>query len=1106
MKRPRFTFGLLFWPFIFLIFFAATAGSQDGPHESVTIQLRWFHQFQFAGYYAAIEKGFYAHEGLHVSLREFEPGKDRISPVLEGKAQYGVADSALLKLRLQGKPVVILAQIFQHSPVALIALRESGIFSPGELVDKKVMIPLDDIGIAPIQAMFLETEGKTDRIAVVPHSYDHMDLIRGRVDAMVAYISNEPFKLKKKGVAVNIIDPRSYGIDFYGDNLFTTEKEINAHPDRVGKMIRATLKGWAYALSHKDEIIELIRQKYRPELDRDQLRYEAKVIDQMIVPDLIPIGDINPRRLERVVEIYHRLGMTETNSIPPGFLYDEGRGPVKLTAEERAWLDAHRVITLGGGIFPPLDDFNELKGRPEGIGSDYTELIGALLGIKFKYISDDWAKIQRMAKEKKIDGIRIMLRNKEREAYLNFTQPQTSIQYAIFLQKQSAPLRTLKGLSHKQVGVMGDTYSHSYLREHHPDIEVVPFKSIDDALFALIGGELDAVVASLTVAGIAADRLFITSLKVGATVSEMDTKLQIGVRKDWPQLVTILNKAIDAITPEQHREIKRKWITFDPEDLIESLKLSDKEKAWLAQDHTVRVRVANAEPYIFVRNGKPQGIAVELLSLISQRSGVKFRYIMPSPSFAEDLEKIARHEGPDLISTIMRTPQRETFLLFTKNYARAPRFIFTRHDSEFIRGMNDLSGKTVAVVNAFAVHRYLEKNHPEINLLIFKNVVDSLKAVSSGKVFAFIGDLKYAPLMITRLGLHNLKVAASSSLPDHVQAMATRNDWPELRSILNKGLDSLSEAEKTAVINKWTSIKVEYGIRPADILIWILIVVGAASGIVLLFVFWNRGLAKSVQERTFDLETSKKELEDEIDERKKAEQKLYEYQNRLKLLAAQLTVAEERERRSIAADLHDQIGQTMALARIQIAALRKAASENGMTAQLDELSDSMRQAAQDTQNLVFDLSSPLMNEIGLAAAVSEWLEEKVGKRYGLKTEFVDDGLRKPINNYERALLFRNVRELLTNAVKHAKANLVSVSIESADADLKIVVQDDGIGLDSPLVSPKGGVEGSFGLFSIQERMTDLGGALEIESEPGKGCKAILTMPLSVNDGEEGGTL
>ena len=152
-KRPALFFFFLCWAILPLVSFlsAHIACAQTPALEPVTIQLRWFHQFQFAGYYAAIEKGFYAEEGLDVSFREFEPGKDRIAPVLEGKAQYGVSGPSLLKMSAEWHPVVVLAQIFQHSPAVLITQRESGIFSPYELIDKKVMLPLDDIGSPPFR-------------------------------------------------------------------------------------------------------------------------------------------------------------------------------------------------------------------------------------------------------------------------------------------------------------------------------------------------------------------------------------------------------------------------------------------------------------------------------------------------------------------------------------------------------------------------------------------------------------------------------------------------------------------------------------------------------------------------------------------------------------------------------------------------------------------------------------------------------------------------------------------------------------------------------------------------------------------------------------------
>ncbi len=236
----------------------------------------------------------------------------------------------------------------------------------------------------------------------------------------------------------------------------------------------------------------------------------------------------------------------------------------------------------------------------------------------------------------------------------------------------------------------------------------------------------------------------------------------------------------------------------------------------------------------------------------------------------------------------------------------------------------------------------------------------------------------------------------------------------------------------------------------------------------------------------------------DITERKQEEQRLKEYQQRLRSLAFQLTIIEEKERRSIAADLHDLIGHSLALARMQLEAVLSASSKIETTLLIKDISKILLKAIQNTKKLMFELSSPFINEIGLAAAISEWLEDQIGKQHNLKTEFVDesdDAFRKTLNPDMRALLFRNVRELLTNVVKHARANMVSVHLTNKGARVKIVVRDDGVGFDPDAETGKEKPARGFGLFSIQERMHDLGGTFDIQSAPGKGCRVVLTAPL-----------
>jgi PAS domain S-box-containing protein len=236
------------------------------------------------------------------------------------------------------------------------------------------------------------------------------------------------------------------------------------------------------------------------------------------------------------------------------------------------------------------------------------------------------------------------------------------------------------------------------------------------------------------------------------------------------------------------------------------------------------------------------------------------------------------------------------------------------------------------------------------------------------------------------------------------------------------------------------------------------------------------------------------EFSRDITEQKKVEEELRAYQKRLKGLASQLTIAEELERRRIAEDLHDQIGQSLALARLQIAAALKSTTDSKLTSILNELSESMLQATQDTRHLILDLSYPTMNELGLGPAISDWLEEQVGQRYGLETEVIHDGHKLPLDDEMRAILFRNIRELLTNVVKHAQAKKVSVSLEEINGDIKVVVEDDGVGFDPIAASGDLRRMDGFGLFSIEERMADLGGSLEVVSAPGKGSRIILILP------------
>jgi PAS domain S-box-containing protein len=237
---------------------------------------------------------------------------------------------------------------------------------------------------------------------------------------------------------------------------------------------------------------------------------------------------------------------------------------------------------------------------------------------------------------------------------------------------------------------------------------------------------------------------------------------------------------------------------------------------------------------------------------------------------------------------------------------------------------------------------------------------------------------------------------------------------------------------------------------------------------------------------------------DDITERKNSESKLLMYQEKLQSLASELTLVEERERRSIATDLHDQIGQTLSVIKMCCFTLRNDLNSSDHVRQIDEIKELVAQTIQDTRSLTFELSPPVLYELGLVAAI-DWLAEQFQKKHGLKCTVESDTKPKPLSQDFEVVLFRSVRELLINIVKHAEAKKVKIAIRANKKNLRIRVTDDGIGFSKETKAVRAYKDHQFGLFSITERIHHLGGKVEVDSQSGKGTMVTLVAPLKVSD-------
>lgn len=294
-----------------------------GENSSVSLQLKWHHQFQFAGYYAAQLKGFYKDEGLDVSIIEGSVQRPPVSKVLDGEADFGITGSDILYDFVQGKPVVITSVIFQHSPYVFMTLKESQIRVSSDLYKKRVMVS-NDQGWVLLKSLFLKEGINMDAIQILKHSWNNNDLITGKTDAMSGYSTVEPYQLKQRGYDVSLINPKDYGLDFYGDLIFTSEKYAKKNPEIVKKFNDASAKGWEYALSNKEEIIEYILKlpgvKERG-LTKKILLFEAEGTSNLILSDLVEIGHINPGRFQRMLDLYKELKIIPAHAEIKGLIF-----------------------------------------------------------------------------------------------------------------------------------------------------------------------------------------------------------------------------------------------------------------------------------------------------------------------------------------------------------------------------------------------------------------------------------------------------------------------------------------------------------------------------------------------------------------------------------------------------------------------------------------------------------------------------------------------------------------------------------------------------------------------------------------------------------------
>ena len=523
----------------------------------------------------------------------------------------------------------------------------------------------------------------------------------------------------------------------------------------------------------------------------------------------------------------------------------------KLTPAEINWIANHSTIRIGSAANWPPYEFLDEQGSLRGITADYLELLSKRTGIDFKFIPQpSWPETLDMIRSRTIDAVGSIAKNSARSEFIEFTEPYFDVPVVIVSRKADS-FGDLDALSGKTVAIENAFYLHGQLKSDYPSIELLPVPDTHQALETVAEQKADAYIGNLAVVAFLMEKYQLTNLKISAFTSAFENNaVRFGVRKDWPQLASILQKGLDSITPQERNQIVRKWmpVATAPPLPEQELVLSQEEKIWLQNHPDIKLGIDPASaPIEFIdADGNYQGISSDYVNLFARQLGISMK---PVPGLSwRHVTDTAKQKKVDVLPAAVKTPHREKYLDFTIPYLSFPAVVFTRKNNQIITDLADLEGKRILVEADDPVEEFLTLSYPSLTLIRVNTTSQALKSLSTGKADAYIGNLAVAAYEIDKRGLTHIKVASPTMFTYNL-SFAVRKDWPELVEILNKAIKSLTPEQKQAFKNKWFAVRFEYTVDRSKIWKTAVGVAGVAGILLLIAIFWNRSLEKQIRER-----------------------------------------------------------------------------------------------------------------------------------------------------------------------------------------------------------------------------------------------------------------
>ncbi|MFO7936052.1 MAG: transporter substrate-binding domain-containing protein [Kiritimatiellia bacterium] len=514
----------------------------------------------------------------------------------------------------------------------------------------------------------------------------------------------------------------------------------------------------------------------------------------------------------------------------------------QLTQAEQRWIKEHPKIRFS--IDPGFEPFEIMSGDSgfSGMAADFMNLLSQKTGLKFVQISHEtWPMSVNAIRNKEIDLLPCIGRSRKRENFLSYSTPY--LEFArVIITRLDSPIRSLDDLRDAETGVQSNSSHHAFLREN-TNINPILYKTFSDCLMAVSSGEIDAAVGNLAVTTHFTRKLSLTNIMLAGYADQEPHSLSFGVRKDWPELTSIIDKFLTTVTLRQRNDILSEWLPL-PAASSSEIDLDREEREWLLMHPRIHVGWDNSwAPIEFAdKNGQARGIAIDYLKELEKILGVQF-VMERADNWQITSEKLKTREL-DMCSCLAITPERLKLFSFTDTYLESPVVCFGNSRMTPVHSLSQLRGMKVAVVRDYATDEWISRNYPDLTITYTENVEKGIRLLSEGDVDVFAGSLIVGNYYLSQLRKHDIKIIGETGYSYKLR-MAVRNDWPLFKNILQKALSAMPETEKNALYLKWVKIRCDHGfnyhlLRKVSVI---------ALLVILIFFYWNRRLAREISIR-----------------------------------------------------------------------------------------------------------------------------------------------------------------------------------------------------------------------------------------------------------------